>query len=237
VTDTADDQKIEVDLDALPEGSWRRRVVLRSLGPAISESLERSTKFIAAASDLLELSGEDVAVQDVADRAGFSLRVLYRYFNSKEDLLAAVLEDQQENAARRLRRELSGIDDPVVRLRTYIRLTVGHERTKLNLAMVKTELILLFSHPEEVLRAHAPMVALAREIIQAAVASGRLAPQAAENGLYSMMALRRGYNRARLLGDDCGLPLPTDDAMTEYLMRGLGIVERPIRKRASPSEL
>ena len=49
---------------------------------------------IQAAAALLERSnGDGFTVQDVADEAGQSLRTLYQYFESKDDLLLAVFEE------------------------------------------------------------------------------------------------------------------------------------------------
>lgn len=173
--------------------------------------------------ELLEVSGENVTVQDVAERAGFSLRILYRHFSSKEDLLAAVLEDQLEGAAHRHRLQLSKIDDPIERLAEFIRRTVDITGNPLGVALARQETLLLLSHPAEVVRAQAPMAELGQELVQAAVDAGRIDPAIARHGVYSMMALKRAYNRARLLGDDFGLPLPTEEEMVDACLRGLGI--------------
>ena len=53
-----------------------------------------------AAARLLErTNGDRFTVQDVADEAGQSLRTLYQYFESKDDLLLAVFEEAMRTYA------------------------------------------------------------------------------------------------------------------------------------------
>ena len=106
---TEADDVVDEDLEALRDRPWRDRVVARSLGAATRQTLDRAQALMKATVELLEVSGENVTVQDVADRAGFSLRILYRHFSSKEDLLAAVLEDQLATGAEQLRQVLERI--------------------------------------------------------------------------------------------------------------------------------
>jgi AcrR family transcriptional regulator len=216
---------------------WRERVVERSLGEAARQSLDRAETLIRATIELLESSGENVTVQDVADRAGVSLRVLYRHFSSKDDLLAAVLEDRLEKGAHHLRRRLAEVDDPIERLAEFIRLTIHVERTSLNLALAKNETVLLLSHPEQVARAQTPMALLGTELVQAAVQAGRIDPALAGHGVYSMMALKRAYNRACLLEDDLSLPLPTKEQMVRDCLRCLGVsaVREPVGAVREPA--
>ena len=54
--------------------------------------VERRARIVAAATDLAREGGyEAVAMKDVADRAGVALATVYRYFGSKDHLLAEVL--------------------------------------------------------------------------------------------------------------------------------------------------
>jgi Bacterial regulatory proteins, tetR family len=80
----------DIDRDG---ADWHRRVVGRSLRTAVERSVDRGNALITAAATVLErANGEDITVQDVADEAGQSLRTLYQYFESKDDLLLAVFE-------------------------------------------------------------------------------------------------------------------------------------------------
>lgn len=78
----------------------------------------RRASIIAAASELIEEQGFDrVQVRDVAIRAGVALGTLYRYFESKETLYAAVLRAWVPST--RLRRDVSTLP-PVERFRVRI---------------------------------------------------------------------------------------------------------------------
>jgi AcrR family transcriptional regulator len=230
-TDAALGADAEVDFDPDVESAaedddlalpWRDRVVARSLGPAKRQSLGRAEAAMKATIALLE-SGENVTVQDVADNAGFSLRVLYRHFRSKEDLLIAVLESETETLTNRMRRRLDKIGDPIERLAEFIGYSMIVEPSPMSLALARQETALLLTHPAGVVRAQGPMVALARELVQAAVDSGRINPEVADHGVYVIMAIKRSYNLSRLLGEDFGLPLPTKDQLVHSCLRVLGV--------------
>ena len=68
-----------------------------------SGQLARRAKIIEAVIDLIADVGADaVQMRDVAQRSGVALATVYRYFSSKEHLLAAALEDWQKRLTRRV---------------------------------------------------------------------------------------------------------------------------------------
>ena len=68
-----------------------------------SRQLVRRAKLIEAVIDLVrEVGPSAVQVRDVADRSGTALGTVYRYFGSKEHLLATALCDWQERLTRRV---------------------------------------------------------------------------------------------------------------------------------------
>ena len=68
-----------------------------------SGQLVRRAKIIEAVIDLIGDVGADaVQMRDVAGRSGVALATVYRYFSSKEHLLAAALEDWQKRLTRRI---------------------------------------------------------------------------------------------------------------------------------------
>jgi len=68
-----------------------------------SGQLVRRAKIIEAVIDLIGDVGADaVQMRDVAGRSGVALATVYRYFRSKEHLLAAALEDWQKRLTRRI---------------------------------------------------------------------------------------------------------------------------------------
>lgn len=68
-----------------------------------SGQLARRAKIIEAVIGLIGDVGADaVQMRDVAQRSGVALATVYRYFSSKEQLLAAALEDWQKRLTRRI---------------------------------------------------------------------------------------------------------------------------------------
>lgn len=74
-----------------------------ALADMTSAQLVRRAKIIEAVIDLIADVGADaVQMRDVAQRSGVALATVYRYFSSKEHLLAAALEDWQKRLTRRV---------------------------------------------------------------------------------------------------------------------------------------
>jgi TetR/AcrR family transcriptional regulator, cholesterol catabolism regulator len=68
-----------------------------------SRQLIRRARIIEAVIELIaEVGGETVQMRDVAQRSGVALATVYRYFGSKDHLLAAALEDWQKRLTRRV---------------------------------------------------------------------------------------------------------------------------------------
>jgi len=68
-----------------------------------SRQLIRRAKIIEAVIDLIgEVGAEEVQMRDVARRSGVALATVYRYFSSKDHLLAAALVDWQKRLTRRI---------------------------------------------------------------------------------------------------------------------------------------
>lgn len=88
-----------------------------------SGQLARRAKILEAVIDLIGDVGADaVQMRDVAQRSGVALATVYRYFRSKEHLLAAALEDWQKRLTRRiLAAATPADDDPLPGLLEYLR--------------------------------------------------------------------------------------------------------------------
>jgi TetR/AcrR family transcriptional regulator, cholesterol catabolism regulator len=77
-----------------------------------SGQLVRRAKIIEEVIDLIaEVGADAVQMRDVAQRSGVALATVYRYFRSKEHLLAAALEDWQKRLTRRILAARSSTDD------------------------------------------------------------------------------------------------------------------------------
>lgn len=73
------------------------------LADMTSTQLVRRAKIIEEVIDLIaDVGGDAVQMRDVAQRSGVALATVYRYFRSKEHLLAVALEDWQKRLTRRV---------------------------------------------------------------------------------------------------------------------------------------
>ena len=87
-----------------------------------SRQLIRRAKIIEAVLDAIgDVGHEAVQMRDVAQRSGVALATAYRYFRSKEHLLAVALEDWQERLTRRISSASRYDDlDPLSGVLTYL---------------------------------------------------------------------------------------------------------------------
>lgn len=89
-----------------------------------SRQLVRRAKIIEAVIDLIaDVGAEAVQMRDVAQRSGVALATVYRYFSSKDHLLAAALEDWQKRLTRRILASRGGRSDrdPLPGVLEYLR--------------------------------------------------------------------------------------------------------------------
>jgi AcrR family transcriptional regulator len=109
----------ETALDVSPV--WQARALDRSLDQARGRALDRMTRLVASARDLANETGSAAfTVVQVAQRAGFSLKVFYRCFAGKDELLLALVEEDSRLGAGLLAEHLAAHSDPVDRLRAYV---------------------------------------------------------------------------------------------------------------------
>jgi len=110
-----------------------------------SGQLARRAKIIEETIGLIGEVGPDaVQMRDVGQRSGVALATLYRYFSSKDNLLAAALEDWQKRLTRRI---LAGggpaHSDPLPAILDYLRraqraFNRNPEMTALMLQMIRS---------------------------------------------------------------------------------------------------
>jgi AcrR family transcriptional regulator len=113
----------------------------------------------------------------VVDRSRQSLRSFYLQFDGKHELLLALFEDALSRSADQIRAATANHDDPIERLRVAVELLFEASRPD---PTAKRPLFtdfaprLLVSHPAEVKVAHAPLLALLTELMEAADAAEQL---------------------------------------------------------------
>lgn len=77
----------------------------------------RTRQLMDAATRLMVRDGSHgVSMQSIADEAGVSVGLIYRYFDNKQDLVQAVIVDVLDDVAARLPNAVGTVEDPVRRI-------------------------------------------------------------------------------------------------------------------------
>ncbi len=174
----ADDRK---DGDAK---QWRQRAVSKSLSAARLRAEQRIQRLLDAAFELIDEKGTtEFTIQEVVDRSGQSLRGFYQYFEGKDELLFALLEESIGEALSDLREAVESETEPLARLRAFtIRLhewcePIGakrkrgsHDRAPLS----EFSLQLALKDPERLAVVMAPISRMLIALLEAAIASRQL---------------------------------------------------------------
>jgi AcrR family transcriptional regulator len=162
------------------EPAWKQRAVERSIKTAKLRAAQRVQRFLdAAQAIIIEKGSTDFTVQEVVDRSRQSLRSFYLQFDGKHELLLALFEDALSRSADQIRAATANQTDPLEALKVAIELLFESSRPD---PTAKRPLFtdfaprLLVSHPSEVKVAHAPLVALLTELMEAASDAGVLRP-------------------------------------------------------------
>ena len=149
------------------------------MGGSLAEHRERTrTALFDALSRLMAARSFDkITLSDVAAHAGVGRTAVYNHFADKEDLLLAFMEHETARYAEELSAALAGVEDPIDRLRVYVR----------QQALIKRHFHFPASGPlansvsrgtAGRLRAHAGLMAqMLAQILNDAVADGAIPPQ------------------------------------------------------------
>ena len=207
---------------------WHRRVVGRSLQSAQRRSIDKGAHLIRAAAKVLERNGgASLTVQEVADEAGQSLRTLYQYFESKDDLLLAVHEEAMRTYARLIRAAIMGVEPPLERLAaaviTSARLPELHDKAGLDRGLSQLRLQLGQAAPDLLARSQQPVTDLYRELVAGAF-EGAVSPAgiSVDGGVYLLTSVRTAYVRSSTLGNDLAVELPDAIDLSCFCLAGLG---------------
>ena len=212
-----------------PDGApadWHGRVVRRSLRSATKRSIDRGASLVRAAAQLLERSnGDRFTVQDVADEAGQSLRTLYQYFESKDDLLLAVFEESMRTYARMISEAVVELSDPLERLAGALLASVRmRERSAAGVGrgLARLRLELSEAEPGLVARSQLPVTSLLRDLVVDAAEAGAVRTPDPEAATFMVLALKSAYITSDTLGNDWGLRLPELHSLTRFCLAGMG---------------
>jgi AcrR family transcriptional regulator len=102
--------------------AWQARALERSLEPARNRSVARLERLVAAARDLAgETGAATFTVAQVVERAGQSIKGFYRSFESKDDLLLALIEEDSTTGAQLLEAAVDRRRTAADRIKAYVR--------------------------------------------------------------------------------------------------------------------
>src|SRR5499426_1936721 len=107
------------DVDESGPG-WRHRAVSKSLTAARNRAEQRVQRFLDAAFALIDERGTtQFTIQEVVERSKQSLRGFYQYFEGKDELLFALLEETLRESEADLREAVDAETQPLDRLRAF----------------------------------------------------------------------------------------------------------------------
>ena len=163
---------------------WRQRAVSKSLSAARTRAEQRVQAFLDAAFALIDDRGTtEFTIQEVVDRSKQSLRGFYQYFDGKDELLFALLEETIRESLTDLRASVQSESKPLERLRAFtIRLhewcePLGTRRKRgahNRVPISEFSLQLALKDPERLTAAMLPISRLLLELLTDAVAAGTL---------------------------------------------------------------
>ena len=163
---------------------WRQRAVSKSLSAARTRAEQRVQGLLDAAFSLIDERGTtQFTIQEVVDRSKQSLRGFYQYFDGKDELLFALLEETIRESVKDLRSAVESESDPLARLRAFtIRLhewcdPLGTRRKRgahNRVPISEFSLQLALKDPERLTAAMAPIARMLLDMLKAATAAGSI---------------------------------------------------------------
>ena len=158
-----------------PLPQWRENALNRSLDGARARSEARLQRILdMARTVIMESPNSDVTVGQVAARAGISLKTLYGFFGSKDDLLLALLTEECRLGAVILRQSLDTCTDRAERMHRFVTriFELAEETPDYAQFVYRQHQRLSVDHREEVRRALAPLVEVIEVELREATAAG-----------------------------------------------------------------
>ena len=163
---------------------WRQRAVSKSLSAARTRAEQRVQRLLDAAFELIDEKGTtEFTIQEVVDRSGQSLRGFYQYFEGKDELLFALLEESIDEALTDLREAAESATGPLAKLRAFtIRLhewcePIGAKRKRGShdrMPLSEFSMQLALKDPGRLAAVMAPVSRMVIELLEAAIANGDL---------------------------------------------------------------
>lgn len=93
--------------------------------PLRADARRNRERLLRSAAVAFAERGTDASLEDVARHAGVGIGTLYRHFPTRDDLVAALIDDEVADLVTRAD-ELLGADDPLGALRTWLVALIAH---------------------------------------------------------------------------------------------------------------
>jgi AcrR family transcriptional regulator len=218
----------DADMGDAPERAarWEEQALARTLAPARARSAAQVRRVVAAARELAAGVGPAFTVQQVAARAGVSLKSLYRSFPGKDELLLAVFEEDNRLGAGVLAARIAAVSDPLERVRSFVTglfdLSTGRpDRPYISLVM-REYFRLAQDHGEQVEHVLAPFVDLLTTELEAAQEQGALQLTDARRDAAAVFLLAVSHLCPLVLSDAHSDPSLTAHYVADFCIRALG---------------
>ncbi len=189
--------------------------------------MQQAKSIVEAAQRLIAINKTSFTIQQLLKEAGIALQTFYRYFEGKDQLLLAVIENMVEESCIEFKERARDLPDPVSRLRSYITSVVTSLDPKGDNTggprFITTEHWRLFPlYPQEVTRATQPFSDLLLGEIEAATDAGQLKTHDAVNDawLINQLVMAVYHHYAFAVTDE-----PTQviaNRLWTFLLAGLG---------------
>jgi AcrR family transcriptional regulator len=219
------------DLQAGNASGWRQRAVSKSLSAARTRAEKRVQGILDAAFALIDERGTtEFTIQEVVDRSKQSLRGFYQYFEGKDELLFALLEESIRESVEDLRAAVESESKPLERLRAFTiclhqwceplgtrRKRGAHNRIPIS----EFSLLLALKDPERLAAVIAPIPQMLIELLKAASAAGSLrVADPRKAAMLIQQAVMYGFLMNRFVQNPQGR-VTAEDAW-EFCLHGLG---------------
>ena len=209
---------------------WRHRAVSKSLSAARSRAEQRVQRLLDAAFELIDERGTaEFTIQEVVERSKQSLRGFYQYFEGKDELLFALLEEIARESLADLREAVEAESKPIERLRAFtvrlhewcMPLGKGRKRGKHNrLPISEFSIQLAVQDPERLAAVMTPISRMLIELLDAAVAAGSIQVEDTRRAaLFVQQTVMYGWLMNRL-AQSPRVGVTADDAW-EFCLHGL----------------
>jgi AcrR family transcriptional regulator len=186
------------------------RVADRTVSPARARAVSEARSLVEAALTVLGRQGAaGLTVAEVLAEAGLSTRAFYRHFASKDELLLALFDADNEAVRARVDAAIDSAPDPHAALVAWIdqqlALAYAPRRSKRTQVLWAEGMRLQYEFPGEFARIEAAVLAPLERLLEAGRADGTFPATEPARDARSIHAVTWALVEARLAGDETDL--------------------------------